>query len=669
MASIEILISAWPIRDVLPLLLSDRNTKKNIIFATDSYADYGEGFCAKNQITARTLTAFGKCVIQPRILKDSAEQLLRTKKKAEVFTPAWVCCLMNNYADEEWFGRADVFGKLNGYLWTPADNPIKLPKHRRWQTYIDSRRLEITCGEAPYLASRYDMGTGEIIPIKNRIGILDRKLRIVNENTSTVEEWITWALRAFQAVYGYEYQGDSLLIARINLLLTYVDYMQDRWNRRPTAKELNEIAKAISWNIWQMDGLKGSIPMGALNEQYRQLDLFVIADENKEESKNSTLCRIFDWRGQKKSVEFNAFQKGRNGSMKFDFIIGNPPYQEETEGTSDTPIYNFFMDESYKTGDKVELITPARFLFDAGKTMKNWNSKMLNNPHFKVLKYIQDSYAIFGRNITGGIVITYYNEDEKFEPIEVFTLYKELNSILHKVTHKDGFTSIDSLIYAPESYKFTKLLHEDNPNIRYQEFDGKARGVLSKGHNFDIVSNAFKKLDGIVFFESKPEDDQDYIKIYGRKDNKRCYRWIRSKYVETHENLNKYKVVVSKSNGASGTLGDYAARLITVPHVLTPGMGHTQSFISIGKFDTLFEAQAAEKYVKSKFTRVMLGVLKATQDNKKGTWKYVPMQDFTSTSDIDWTQPIPGIDQQLYAKYGLSDEEISFIETHVEGME
>ena len=276
MASIEIITNAWPVRDVLPLLLFDRSAKKNIIFATESYADRGEGYGAKIQITEQVLNIDGGCIIQPRVLKDSDEQLLRTRRKAEVFTPAWVCCLMNNHIDEVWFGRPDVFGTLNGQEWTPAEDPVLMPKRRRWQAYIDSRRLEITCGEAPYLVSRYDMATGEIIPINERIGILDRKLRIVNENAQTEEEWLKWAQRAFQSVYGYEYQGDNLLIARINLLLTYIDYIQDRWDRKPTDKELNEIAKIISWNIWQMDGLKGSIPLGALYEEYHQMTIFDI---------------------------------------------------------------------------------------------------------------------------------------------------------------------------------------------------------------------------------------------------------------------------------------------------------------------------------------------------------------------------------------------------------
>lgn len=323
MASIETNLNAWPVKDVLPTLLIDRTTKKNIIFATDSYAEQGAEYGAKNQITEEALKVLD---VQPRVLKNAEEQVLRTRKKAEVFTPSWVCCLMNNHADEVWFKRSDVFGQLTDTVWMPIKEAVQMPKRRRWQTYVDARRLEITCGEAPYLVSRYDMGTGEIIPIENRVGMLDRKLRIVNENAESEAEWLKWAIRALQAVYGYEYQGDNLLIARVNLLMTFVEYLQERWQRDATLKELREAAKIISWNIWQMDGLKGTIPMGALYEQYHQMSLFEMFEAEmgvKNEVAESIPSRIYDWRGQNKSVEYNAFREGRNGGMKFDFIIGN----------------------------------------------------------------------------------------------------------------------------------------------------------------------------------------------------------------------------------------------------------------------------------------------------------------------------------------------------------
>lgn len=665
MASIEMNLNAWPVKDVLPTLLIDRTTKKNIIFATDSYAEQGSEYGAKNHITEEALKVLD---IQPRVLKNAEEQVLRTRKKAEVFTPAWVCCLMNNHADEVWFKRSDVFGQLNDTVWMPIKEAVQMPKRRRWQTYVDARRLEITCGEAPYLVSRYDMGTGEIIPIENRVGMLDRKLRIVNENAESEAEWLKWAIRSLQAVYGYEYQGDNLLIARVNLLMTFVEYLQERWQRDATLKELREAAKIISWNIWQMDGLKGTIPMGALYEQYHQMSLFeMFGDEFgiQNEVAESITSRIYDWRGQNKSVEYNAFREGRNGGMKFDFIIGNPPYQEQMEGTSDTPVYNHFMDAAYAIGDKVELITPARFLFNAGKTPKVWNKKMLDDEHLKVLFYNPDPNGVFpGNEIKGGVAVTYRDKDKDFGAIEVFTSYDELNSIMHKVKPL-AKNFISDIVYAPESYKFTPVLYVEHPEIKEMTtvFKGKEVPLISKGHDYDLTSNIFEKLKGIVFFEDKPADGHDYIQVFGRQDNARAVYYIDARYVAQHDNLDAYKLLFPKANG-SGKFGEP----MSVPAIGYPGMAHTQTFLSMGVLQTEEEAKALMKYVQCKFARTLLGILKVTQDNKKSVWKYVPLQDFTANSDIDWSVSIKAIDQQLYKKYGLSDEEISFIETHVKEM-
>lgn len=290
----------------MPLLLQDKTTGKNIIWATDTYAYLGSYFSDVSQITPELVAGINQNMIQPRIYKTLEAQAARTKKHAEVFTPAWVCCLMNNHLDEEWFGRADVFHRLDGEIWAPILEPIAFPAGRTWEQYVDSRRLEITCGEAPFLVSRYDASTGAIIALKRRIGILDRKLRVVNENTVDEAEWMKWTIRAFQATYGYEYQGDNLLIARINLLMTFVDYMTDRWHRKPTAQELRKVANVISWNIWQMDGLQGTVPLGVPEENYEQLSLF----EKSESIDEHTNCRIYDWR-KEQSIQYLDLKKGR----------------------------------------------------------------------------------------------------------------------------------------------------------------------------------------------------------------------------------------------------------------------------------------------------------------------------------------------------------------------
>ena len=309
MASIKIDPKQEPLRSVLPILLTDRTTKKNIIFASESYLNLGPDFRATSPITEnRLLLDDGECFIQPRFLKRGAEQAARTRKSGEVFTPVWVCCLMNNYCDEVWFGRPDLFNTMDGQEWKSTEARVGFPKDKTWNDYIDSRRLEITCGEAPFVVSRYDVGTGTLIPIEERIGILDRKLRILNENELMKDEWLAWALRAFQSVYGYEYQGDNLLVARINLLLTFTEYLHDRWRCAPSEKELTAIAKVISWNFWQMDGLTGTIPMGALDGPNQQG--FLTFDEEPEEDKpeKHPPCLIYDWRA-KKAVEFLSLKK------------------------------------------------------------------------------------------------------------------------------------------------------------------------------------------------------------------------------------------------------------------------------------------------------------------------------------------------------------------------
>ncbi len=289
----------YPVSEVLELLLTDKTTKENIIFATDNYAVFGDDYSEQSQITSEKIHRFDSYEIQPRVFKSLEAQKLRTRVKAEVMTPGWIVCKMNAYADEEWFGRPDVFEKLDGMTWTPTEGMISFPEGKTWKQYVDSRRIEITCGEAPYIVSRYDVTTGETIPIERRIGLLDRKLRIVNENTITEEEWLKWTKRAFQSVYGYEWQGDNLLIARINLLNTYVDYMEARLNRKPTKNELKSIANIIAWNFWQMDGFTGTIPYAEPEseepEQFTMEGFFDTVIE--EEPKNTKpICLIRDWR-------------------------------------------------------------------------------------------------------------------------------------------------------------------------------------------------------------------------------------------------------------------------------------------------------------------------------------------------------------------------------------
>lgn len=647
-------LDAYPIRGLVRRLLQDKTTRKNIMFASDSYTDYGAGYRDNSQMTEGVLLGFDSCDIQPRVYKAAAEQTERTRKRAEVFTPAWIVNQMNNHCDAEWFGRADVFNHQEGQEWTVSTDPVTFPEGKDWKQYVDSRRLEITCGEAPYIVSRYDTSTGEIIPIGQRIGILDRKLRIVNENAADEAEWFKWAFRAFQSVYGYEYQGDNLLIARINLLYTLADYIEAKWHRQATRKELEKFLNVICWNFWQMDGMNDTPPYGIPSDEVVQMSLF--DDEEETADDEIVYCKIYDWRKDISKL-FKGLKK-RGKGMKFDFVIGNPPYQDNTLGDNATyapPIYHMFMEASYTVADRVELIHPARFLFNAGSTPKDWNKKMLNDEHFKVLFYEQDSSKVFNNtDIKGGVVISYRSLNDNYGAIGTFTPYLELNAILKKVLSSYDFKSMSEIVITRTAYRLTDKMHQDYPEAIHR---------LSKGHAHDMSSNIFDRLPQI-FFDSKPDIENEFISILGRINNQRTYKYVRRDYVNDVANLDKYKVFMPGANG-NGTFGE----VISSPMVVGPRVGSTETFISVGAYNTELEAEYTLKYIKTKFARAMLNILKATQANTPDKWKYVPLQDFTENSDINWSKSIAEIDQQLYKKYGLTPAEINFIETHVKEME
>lgn len=301
-------IDAYPVKDVINMLLKDKTTKKNIIFATEAYTEIG--IDSKSQITEDVLWGLHELSLQPRVLKSMEEQSERTRKKAEVFTPSWICNKMNNHCDAEWFGRENVFNEETEHTWKVNHNKITFDKADDWKRYVDSKRLEITCGEAPYIVSRYDTTTAEIIPIEERIGILDRKLRIVNENVEVEDEWIDWTYRAFQSVYGYEFQGDNLLIARINLLNTFVDYIKARLNRLPTDDELKKTTDIIVWNLWQMDGITGTIPYSKPKDDNNQIDMFDYMVGINDTEEEEVDCKIYDWRSDK-AVSYKSIRENR----------------------------------------------------------------------------------------------------------------------------------------------------------------------------------------------------------------------------------------------------------------------------------------------------------------------------------------------------------------------
>jgi hypothetical protein len=230
---------------LLEILLQDKTTGNNILWATDSYDSNGVLFAPAANITTDLITGKLGNLIQPRALKSKTEQLYRTRDKAEVFTPLTIVKQMNDACD------------------------AKRVTKNNWREYVSLLKLEITCGEAPFIVSRYDPVSDNqvLLPLSDRVGFLDKKLRFVSKYCESQDEWMKWTKIAFQSSYGYEWQGDSLLIARENLLYTFIDYYQAQFKETPSSELQKEIAEIIVWNIFQMDGLKYVIPMSCKNEE------------------------------------------------------------------------------------------------------------------------------------------------------------------------------------------------------------------------------------------------------------------------------------------------------------------------------------------------------------------------------------------------------------------
>ncbi len=299
---------------LLNTLLKDHTTseadiQRNIFWATSDYEYLGNGYQYDSQILPSLVTEENGHIIMPRVLKSKDTQTARSRDMAEVFTPAWICNAQNNLIDEAWFGRKDVFNteytdEEGNHRWKPNPERIVFPEGKTWKDYVRDTRLEITCGEAPYIVSRYDTTTGEAIPIELRIGLLDRKLRVVGENTTTTAEWLEWAQEAYKSIYAYEWQGDNLLIAREALLISFIEYYRQKFGRQPLLKSINYIAYIISWNVWQMDGLKGVVPDSCGDRVVCEPDLFEPIQKSvpcegcmKDDVRkhNGIYCQIKDW--------------------------------------------------------------------------------------------------------------------------------------------------------------------------------------------------------------------------------------------------------------------------------------------------------------------------------------------------------------------------------------
>lgn len=301
---------------ILNILLKDRTTDKNIIWATDNYISRGDKYNFNKEITSEMITGINCEIIKPRVAKSRKEQLQRSREKAEVFTPSWVCNKQNNLVDNEWFGRSDIFNIESNNSWTVQNEKIEFPEDKIFEDYINDIRLEVSCGEAPYLVSRYDTVSGNIIELNNRIGLLDRKFRVLNENVSEENLWLKFSNEIYKSIYAFEWQGDNLLIARENLLYTFIDNYEYMFNKKPENQLLINISEIISWNIWQMDGIKFVIPESCGQKTLYEKTLFgdnIIQEgckgckNNNPLTHNGIYCKIMNWETNRKIKFISLF--------------------------------------------------------------------------------------------------------------------------------------------------------------------------------------------------------------------------------------------------------------------------------------------------------------------------------------------------------------------------
>ena len=636
---------------LVAILLADRSSGAFIRWACNAYTTHGESYAADQEIYPHQVH-----LIQERTRKTQEEQRDRTKKSAEVFTPAWLCNAMINARDAVYFGREEVFHRMEAPSWTPTRKTIDFPttasgRRLAWERYIDARCLEITCGEAPFLVSRYDAADGRPIPLAERIGILDRKLRIIGEHTCTAEDWFHWAKRALESAYAYEYQGDSLFLARLNLFLSISEYHRHLWKRPLNRHQQEEVARILSWNLWQMDGLTATTPFVTKQGKPEDslFDFYAITAERR-----PLRSLIRDWRG-KKTIRFSELNLST--TMKFDFVIGNPPYQEMSKNKMTRSIYPDFVRSSQAIGQIVSLVMPARWMSGENgpyRETQHFIDEMLKGDHLQSFHLYPNSSDLFPNvDIKGGVCFFVWNRAYSCDRVN------------YTITENGAYKKV-----------LTSFRIAENVIIRFPELISileKTKAIstiylntwVSSRNPFGFISDLFtKNKEGVSRISEEKQQDDDYL-VHGLLKNKRVIRYIPNSALKKNIHIaHSYKVFLPRANG-SGVFGE----VFSTPMIGTPMMICTETFLQIGVFDNCTEAENLLKYVKTKYFRTMVGIKKTAVFNYKECFTFVPLQDFTAASDIDWSRSVAEIDRQLYAKYGLSAEEVAFIEEKIKPME
>lgn len=669
------------VQTVLDTLLKDKSTGKNIIWATDPPEELQtvmyEPVTDRSQITTQQLGLTHYEVVLPRMMKQTDTQQQRTRKKGEVFSPAWVCNKMNNALDADWFrglGAEESAGQFTVELpqgWQTVETPVQFPvckgRTPAWVQYVQSRRLEVTCGEAPFLASRYDAATGEMIPVARRIGILDRKLRVVSENAATEEEWRKYATHAVQSTYGYEYQGDNLLLARVNLLLTYAEHLQARWQRKPTKEELQPIATIISWNLWQMDGLRLSVPGGKPQPEAEQLDLFSMFGA-AEPQPPTVSCKVKNWRkgSHGTAQNFETIQEGST-SMKFDYVIGNPPYQEQT--TSVVPktngqvrsksIFQYFQIEADKIATKASvLIYPgSRWIHRSGKGMADFGLKQINDVTLRRIDFYPNSKEVFPGPvaIADGVSIV-LKEKEKQTPRFDY-VYHNNGECVSLEMDNPGETLIP--LNPSDAVIVNKVEQFVNDN-KLDYLHGKILSQKLFGIESDFVESNPNKVREYV--SDADVDFSHEIKLFtndkaGKKGRAKWFVADRNVVSTSVKYIDEWQVVVSSAN-AGGQKRDNQIEIIDNHSAFG------RARVALSSFTTKQEAVDFYNYARTYLVRFMFLM---TDEALTSLGKRVPdLMDYTENNPIiDFSAPL---DNQLYQLVGLKPAEIKHIEDTINNL-
>ncbi len=625
---------------LLGKLLVDKTTKRHILWGTDAYEERGEGYGKGREMEVSLFLYDNLGVITARADKALEQQSSRTKQHGEVFTPRWVCDRMIDALDCDFFGVET----LPADAWHHMDTLFAGKKS--WKKYVDNKRLEITCGEAPYLAQRYDASTGEMIPVGERTGILDRKLHVVSFFAENEEIWIRWAMRAFEATYGYEYQGDNLLIARVNGMKTFQEHYEARWGKSPAGKVLAKLVNKLVWNFWQMDGLTLRLPYcvedveGETLFAYADIDIAPILAENQPDS------QVYFWRS-KKRVPFGQMKES-DCKMKFDYIIGNPPYQEDTNGAGRQarPIYNLFFEQARDLKPKgISLITPSRW-FSGGMGLNKFREEMMNDRSLKVIYDYTNAKDVFPSNsVSGGVNFFVWKSDYNGDCRFINTtngvkteLVRPLNEFAVLVRYNQAVEIIHKVKRFTENY-----LTDITSGLMPFGLSTNYRGKSERGSADELTLHA---TNGCTYIATNEID-------------------------KGTEYLDKYKVLISKTGAEHAGEPSKDGKFRVIPSslkVIGPNEVCTHSYFLIGPTTNKKEAENTYRYLKTQFVRFLMLMAMSGFGLSKNTVIFVPLQDFTNDSDIDWSQSIHDIDQQLYKKYGLTAEEVDFIEKNVKEM-